>query len=393
MASGIKYTQEHVEKDFEEHGYKLLSTYKNLKTHLEYICSKHEKYGVQKITYGNFLRGRGCPFCRLNNGEFAGKIPDIIVKERTENKGYIYVSHEYKNQHCLVNFICTKHRDKGVQQVSLAGITKANSCNCSYCLGLNRTTEEFQEILNEKFDNSITVIGEYIGTKERVEVKCNICSNIWKPYAYNLLSGYGCKECGHVKVGIKGRRDGQSVIDEINEKRGNEMDVLSKPEEIITSDIKVKLKCKKCGHIWEAKYSNILKPKSNRTGCPECNCKVSKGERILREILRKYNFSIDIQYKFEDCKDINSLPFDAYDEINNIAYEYDGEHHYKIIPRKKNETLEEGQARLKLIQKHDQIKTNYCKNNNIFLIRIPYWERDNMEDFILDKLREINIKV
>lgn len=27
---------------------------------------------------------------------------------------------------------------------------------------------------------------------------------------------------------------------------------------------------------------------------------------------------------------------------------------------------------------NDEIKNNYCKENNIPLVRIPYWERDNI---------------
>ena len=30
----------------------------------------------------------------------------------------------------------------------------------------------------------------------------------------------------------------------------------------------------------------------------------------------------------------------------------------------------------------DTIKTRYCKDNNIRLIRIPYWEFDNIENIL-----------
>ena len=39
---------------------------------------------------------------------------------------------------------------------------------------------------------------------------------------------------------------------------------------------------------------------------------------------------------------------------------------------------------------HDTIKTQYCKNNNIRLIRIPYWDFDNIEN-ILSQLLNINM--
>ena len=39
--------------------------------------------------------------------------------------------------------------------------------------------------------------------------------------------------------------------------------------------------------------------------------------------------------------------------------------------------------------RNDNIKSQYCKDNNIKLIRIPYWEYDNINE-ILDK--ELNLE-
>ena len=53
------------------------------------------------------------------------------------------------------------------------------------------------------------------------------------------------------------------------------------------------------------------------------------------------------------------------------------------IVRDKLLNLEEN---LKVIQYHDKIKNDYCKKNNIPLIRIPYWEKNNLEEFLFDSL-------
>ena len=45
----------------------------------------------------------------------------------------------------------------------------------------------------------------------------------------------------------------------------------------------------------------------------------------------------------------------------------------------------------KRIQKHDSIKTEYYKNHNIPLLRIPYWERDDLEYFLFDKFVELKL--
>lgn len=81
------------------------------------------------------------------------------------------------------------------------------------------------------------------------------------------------------------------------------------------------------------------------------------------------------------------MPFDIYVKELNLIIEYDGEQHYKPIPRK-GMSKEQAKEQLIIIQKHDKIKTEYCKNNNIPLIRIPYWEKNNIESFLYQKLFE-----
>ena len=60
--------------------------------------------------------------------------------------------------------------------------------------------------------------------------------------------------------------------------------------------------------------------------------------------------------------------------------EYDGELHYMISRYKGGfDSFVEGKIR-------DTVKNIYCKNNNIDLIRIPYWDFSNIEQIIKDKL-------
>lgn len=49
-----------------------------------------------------------------------------------------------------------------------------------------------------------------------------------------------------------------------------------------------------------------------------------------------------------------------------MAIEYDGQQHFKDVPRFKS-NLKENQIR-------DSIKNNFCKTNKITLVRIPYYE-------------------
>jgi len=97
--------------------------------------------------------------------------------------------------------------------------------------------------------------------------------------------------------------------------------------------------------------------------------------------VEKYLETHGVQYvkekRFNDCKNIRPLPFDYYIPEKNICIEVDGEFHY---PRNSlainHESLYENVAR------RDNIKTEYCKDNNIKLIRIPYFEMPHFEEIL-----------
>lgn len=93
------------------------------------------------------------------------------------------------------------------------------------------------------------------------------------------------------------------------------------------------------------------------------------------KILDKYKINYIYQCKFEDCKDIKCLPFDFYLTDYDSCIEFDGQQHFDPIF---------GEEAFKRTQKHDNYKNEYCKNNNIDLLRIPYWDGNNMENIICD---------
>ena len=61
-----------------------------------------------------------------------------------------------------------------------------------------------------------------------------------------------------------------------------------------------------------------------------------------------------------------------------MCIEYNGRQHYEAIDYFGGEKHYESQI------KHDKIKANYCLNNKINLLIIPYWDIDNIE-YILNK--------
>ena len=101
-------------------------------------------------------------------------------------------------------------------------------------------------------------------------------------------------------------------------------------------------------------------------GCPEC--RRSKGAIKVLIFLKKHNINFEKEKKFIGCisKKENPLRFDFYLPKFNICIEYDGEQHFK------SSKFFGGNKKLKNIQENDQIKNQYCIDNNIKLIRIKY---------------------
>lgn len=75
-------------------------------------------------------------------------------------------------------------------------------------------------------------------------------------------------------------------------------------------------------------------------------------------------------------KDKKVLPFDFYLPTHNLCIEYDGLQHFEAVE------FWGGSENLKYIQKHDQIKNNFCKINNIKLIRIKYNRKFKSDDIL-----------
>lgn len=137
-----------------------------------------------------------------------------------------------------------------------------------------------------------------------------------------------------------------------------------------------------CGNTKDVSVERLRFGKTASCGC----LKKSLGEYIIKNILEQNNIFYKEQYSFPDLKDINKLLFDfaILDDDNKVSrlIEYDGEQHY-IETNFFTQTLEEQRRK-------DEIKNQYCKNNNIPLVRIPYWERNNITlEMLLGKEYEI----
>lgn len=107
-------------------------------------------------------------------------------------------------------------------------------------------------------------------------------------------------------------------------------------------------------------------------------CILSKGENKISQILNKNKIKYTQEKRFNNCKfkDTNKLArFDFYLPDYNTLIEYDGIQHFYSSNNGKFDNPE----KFKLTQQHDQYKNQWCKENHITLIRIPYTHFNNIE--------------
>ena len=136
-----------------------------------------------------------------------------------------------------------------------------------------------------------------------------------------------------------------------------------------TSNRQIIWNCKcECGNITQVRTNNLISGNTYSCGC----LKQSHGEYKIEQILKLEGIEYIKEYVFLDLyTEKGGHPrFDfAIFENNQLKYliEYDGETHDETCTAGWNTT-----EKIQYQQKCDILKNEYCKMNNIPLIRIPY---------------------
>lgn len=132
--------------------------------------------------------------------------------------------------------------------------------------------------------------------------------------------------------------------------------------------------CNDCGELFSSKIVYI-------TGSKECPfCKETSGEKRIRKVLEKRKENFESQFKFNDCIFVTNLVYDFYLMDVRVGIEFQGKQHYEPIK------YFGGEQQFKLQSERDETKRNYCKENNIKLIEIPYWDYKNIESILTKEL-------
>lgn len=282
------------------------------------------------------------------------------AKQLFKEKGFELLEETYTNNYTPMLAKCGRGH---LFKVSYANVSKGRGC--SECYKFKALTHEKVELFLQS--KGYELVTTYTKANNPITVICDNGHN-WETSYAKIQSGRHCPYCSRKLI---------HEFDVIEHLATEGYKLLS---EYKNSSAKIEIQCNK-GHRYSSTY--IQFKSGNR--CARCN--ISKGEKRIERYLKDNGIDFCQQHRFENCKDAQKLPFDFYLEKFNLLIEYDGEQHYRPVDfAGKGE--EWASHNFETVKRHDEIKNQFCKDNSIDLLRIPYWEIDNIENIIEITLKE-----
>ena len=292
------------------------------------------------------------------------KITYEFIKDFVENEEYVLISTEYINAHEKLEMECKENHRCFINWNNFKNGRRCKECAKKKIGDSKRLSYDYVKKYFK--DNGYTLLNNTYTTANKKLI--TLCPNrhIHKTSFNTFQQGHRCS-CEAKTKGVKHSFD--YVKDYIS---NNNYELLT----TIYNNCyeKLLIKCDK-GHIYEGNFHNF----KSGFRCPICNR--SKGENEIEKYLKERNINFITQYKFDDCRNKNKLPFDFAilneDDSIKCLIEFDGKQHFEMVEF----FGEESYIRTK---QNDDIKNKYCETNNIKLIRISY--NENIYDILNKQL-------
>ena len=372
----LSNTENFIEKSKEIHGdiydYSLVN-YVNAKSKVKIICKKHSVFEQESNSH---LHNHGCPMCS-DTKKYTKE--DFIKKSKLiHGDKYNYSLVKYKGNKSKVKIICPEHGE--FEKLPTKHYLDKEGCpKCSKILNKEKNQiinfslfiENSNKIHKNKYDYSQV---NYIDSNIKVDIICSR-HGVFKQSPHSHSYGSGCPKCSNEKCSECNSSDTNTFINKSKIKHNNRYDYSL--VNYINANTKVEIICKKHG-IFEQL------PSVHLVGCGCSLCQISKGEEKVKLFLDKNKIIYKKEHKFNDCRYKLPLPFDFYLPKYNMCIEYDGQQHFEKWYS--GDTDED----LNIRKLRDQIKTDYCKNNNINLLRIKYDKFNKIDHILTEKLKNNN---
>lgn len=344
--------QKFLERAREKHGYKY--QYPNLKDSIlssDNIDIIYKDKIYKQTVVKHILLGR-CP-----EKNTPSKTTDQFISEAMSIWGtkYDYSLVEYKGALKKIKII---YDGIVFEQVAISHLRKmAPEDNMNQDYFIKKSIDKW----GTKYDYSLV---KYVNGKTKVKIIYNGVIYEQTPTGHLMYAPENIK--------LSARKTTEQFIKEANQVHDYKFSYTK--TKYIKNQIKVIITCPIHGDFEQNPLSHL-----QGNGCSSCN--ESKGEREINRFLKKHNINFERQKKFTECKNIFELPFDFYIPSMRACIEFDGIQHFTPL---------EYFGGLKTYEKlkiNDKIKSDYCEDHYINLIRIRYDQIDNIPKILYENLK------
>lgn len=315
-----------------------------------------------------------CPKCanrvKKTQAEFENEVLDLVGDEYSVVGKISGVNEKIEMVHNLCN-----------HTYMVAPAKFSSGRRCPKCFGnIKKTHTQFVSEVYNLVGVEYSVLSEYKHNKHKVKIRHENCGYDWYVEPNKFLNfNTRCPKCADISRNDGNRKTQEEFARQVAIATGDEYTVIGN---YTNNKAKILIRHEECRHEWCVTPDNFLR--GNR--CPKC--RLSKGESSIVSFLDDVGVKYKRQLTFNDCADKLPLPFDIAIESKGctpLLIEYDGKQHFTPVMHWG------GEEGLRGVQRRDSIKNDYCDRNNIELLRIPYWELENIETILFNKLVEVGI--
>lgn len=289
---------------------------------------------------------------------------------RSTSKCRIVAKCDYCGNEYETSFAVLINGRSVVQKDCCPNCTGKKTSEVSWNRRANKYIGLARKVCEENGYTLLTTEDEYTDVKMTISFICPK-HGVQTAMLENVIRGHKCSRCSYEQRGAEKRHDIEYVVDAIESVNGNKLLNPESYKDATTRNLEILCSC---GNVFTTSLSNYTK--HGVTTCYSCSCKESIGEKIIREFLENHKINFEQEKRFDDCRNKKPLPFDFYLPDYNLIIEFDGQHHYEDV----------NYGNMDITVMHDNIKNEYCKSHNIDLLRIPYWEGNNIEQILKEKL-------
>lgn len=301
------------------------------------------------------------------------------VKEIIEENGCKLLSQEYINAATNLKIQCKCGREFSTTFNRFRyGRTRPKN-QCDVCSGHKHDIESIRKLVEAKGFKLKS--NSYKNFQEPLILECK-CGNTFSVLLSTLRNGK--TQCNMCSIGRE-----NSVLSKEEVQKKIESFGLKMLSDYVDAKTKIDVLCK-CGNIFQISYSKMISRK--KIACNVCTKSKSNIEILAENYLLKMKIKFKSQVCFKDLKTNVHTPlkFDlglyTLDGKLKCLIELDGQQHFKL-----HRIYAKTEEELRWIQIRDKMKDDYCKQNNIPLYRIPYWEFNKINEKLLQILKYENL--